>query len=290
MLSRWQRVFWFHSARPFENWRRRDHDEFSHLDRPQAEPTFALRTITDDEGRRYGEDGFLLLKQVLPLAALQVIEQEVQRLESMPEQPGQHWVYGETVCDPEERRVISRMEYLERHSPVFSALSRALSDYAAVALAEPAVLFKEKLNFKRPGGAGFTPHQDQQAGWWNYASRFVSIMVSIDAATEENGCVEFAAGHHRHGMFRAWEPLSDDDMKSMMFVPVETEPGDVVLIDSYCPHRSSVNRSREQRRLYFATYNRASEGDHLAAYYADKHAAYPPDVERDPSGDYTFRV
>ncbi|WP_156884663.1 phytanoyl-CoA dioxygenase family protein [Stappia stellulata] len=257
---------------------------------PQAGPEFALRAMTVDDGRRYGEDGFLLLKQVLSLPALQLIEQEVQRLESMPEQPGQHWVYGETVCDPEERRVISRMEYLERHSPVFSALGRALGEYAAVALGEPAVLFKEKLNFKRPGGAGFTPHQDQQAGWWNYASRFVSIMVSIDAATEENGCVEFAAGHHRHGMFRAWEPLSDDDMKSMTFVPVETEPGDVVLIDSYCPHRSCVNRSREQRRLYFATYNRASEGDHLAAYYADKHAAYPPDVERDPSGDYTFRV
>ena len=29
---------------------------------------------------------------------------------------------------------------------------------------EPAVLFKEKINFKMPGGAGFKAHQDQQAG------------------------------------------------------------------------------------------------------------------------------
>jgi 2-aminoethylphosphonate dioxygenase len=32
-------------------------------------------------------------------------------------------------------------------------------------LGEPAALFKEKINFKMPGGAGFEAHQDQQAGW-----------------------------------------------------------------------------------------------------------------------------
>ncbi|MBL6430873.1 MAG: phytanoyl-CoA dioxygenase family protein [Alphaproteobacteria bacterium] len=96
-----------------------------------------------------------------------------------------------------------------------------------------AVLSSRKNSISNARGAGFTPHQDQQAGWWNYASRFVSIMVSIDLSTEENGCVELAAGHHRDGMFREWEPLSEDDMKTMTFVPVETRPGDVVLIDSF---------------------------------------------------------
>ncbi|MCA1298153.1 phytanoyl-CoA dioxygenase family protein [Stappia indica] len=258
---------------------------------PADENGFALpRAMSAEESARYQADGFLLLKNAFDPAAIAAIEAEIERLEKVPEAPGQHWVYGETVEDPEPRRVISRMENLVPFSPVFAGLSTALLGYAGEALGGPAALFKEKVNFKRPGGAGFTPHQDQQAGWWNYAPRFVSIMVCVDPATPESGCVEFAAGHHQRGMFREWEPLTDEDMKDMTFVPVATEPGDVVLIDSFCPHRSETNRSDRQRRLYFATYNRAADGDHLARYYADKHANYPPDVERAASTEYRFKV
>ena len=32
--------------------------------------------------------------------------------------------------------------------------------------AEQAIIYKEKVNYKLPGGAGFAPHQDVAAGWW----------------------------------------------------------------------------------------------------------------------------
>ena len=38
------------------------------------------------------------------------------------------------------------------------------------------------------------------------------------------------------------------------------------------------------------TYGKASEGDHRAAYYADKRKNYPPDCERDPNKAYSFKV
>ena len=44
------------------------------------------------------------------------------------------------------------------------------------------------------------------------------------------------------------------------------------------------------RRIYFATYNRLSDGDQLEAYYADKRKSYPPDIERDPGKKYVYRV
>ncbi len=44
----------------------------------------------------------------------------------------------------------------------------------------------------------------------------------------------------------------------------------------------------QTRRIYFATYNRLSEGEHMAQYYADKHKSYPPDI--DPGREYVFRV
>lgn len=44
------------------------------------------------------------------------------------------------------------------------------------------------------------------------------------------------------------------------------------------------------RWLYFATYNRLSEGDQMTRYYADKRKSYPPDIGREPGKEYVFRV
>jgi hypothetical protein len=45
-----------------------------------------------------------------------------------------------------------------------------------------------------------------------------------------------------------------------------------------------------QRRNLYLTYNRASEGDHREKYFADKRKSYPPDLEREPGKEYSFKV
>ena len=141
-----------------------------------------------------------------------------------------------------------------------------------------------------PGGDGFKPHQDSQAGWDSYTDFFISVLVSIDAATIENGCLELCAGHHKRGLFESWKPLSEEDMQGMNFRPAPTEPGDVVFFDCYAPHQSAPNMSNTTRRIYYVTYNRASDGDHMAQYYADKHKKFPPDIDRDAGKEYVFQV
>jgi 2-aminoethylphosphonate dioxygenase len=158
-------------------------------------------------------------------------------------------------------------------------------------LGEPAVLFKDKINLKLPGGDGFEPHQDQQAGWSAYAPLFVTALVSIDESTEANGCLELAAGHHARGLIgREWAPLAGPDLAGVEFRPCPTKPGDALFFDSYVPHRSGPNLSEEPRRVLYVTYNRLADGDHRARYYADKRRAYPPDVEREPGTRYVYRV
>ena len=73
-------------------------------------------------------------------------------------------------------------------------------------------------------------------------------------------------------------------------MPVPTQPGDIIFFDCYAPHASAPNMSDKIRRLYYATYNRRSDGDHMAKYYADKHKNYPPDIDREAGKDYVFRV
>jgi ectoine hydroxylase-related dioxygenase (phytanoyl-CoA dioxygenase family) len=157
-------------------------------------------------------------------------------------------------------------------------------------MGEDVFLFKEKINFKMPGGGGFEAHQDSQAGWSTYASNFINAMICVDEATVENGCLEVAPGHHRRGLLRGMEPLTDDDTKDMTFIAYPTKPGDMVLFDAYAPHRSEPNLTNTTRRMYFGTYNRASEGDHLDQYYADKRKNFPPDIEREANKEYVYKV
>jgi ectoine hydroxylase-related dioxygenase (phytanoyl-CoA dioxygenase family) len=155
----------------------------------------------------------------------------------------------------------------------------------------PAVLFKEKINFKMPGGAGFEPHQDQQAGWTVYAPLFITALVCIDRATLENGCLEMADAPRFAGLIgEEWRPLTAEQMAAFPLTPVPTEPGDVLFFDSYAPHASKPNPTGAARRILYLTYNRASDGDRRERYFADKRASFPPDVERLPGAEYKFRV
>ena len=189
--------------------------------------------------------------------------------------------------------MLNRLENYAPYHDGFGSLFRAGKLYDAISqlLGERAVLFKDKINFKLPGGGGFDFHQDQQAGWGTYADFFLTAMVSIDEATTRNGCLEIAGGQHDRGLVHAeWEPLSEADIKDMAFIKCETKPGDAMFFDSFTPHGSKPNLSDTQRRVLYVTYNRASDGDHLQQYYADKRLSYPPDIERDPDKEYRYRV
>ena len=166
-----------------------------------------------------------------------------------------------------------------------------LIDLVSQLFGNEAVLFKEKINMKMPGGDGFKPHQDAQAGWNSYADYYITAMVSVDPATLENGCLEMVKGWHDKGLVGdEWRPLDALDMDGMMFEPCPTAPGDVVFFDSYAPHQSAPNLTAQRRRVLYVTYNRRSAGDHRAKYYADKRRSYPPDIEREPDKEYVFRV
>ena len=235
-------------------------------------------------------DGFLVVPGFFGGAATAALLRWTEELEAAPEQPGRHWVYHEDSLTVPGRKVIQRIENFCPFHRGFDRLVRhgALSEWVAALMGGPVALFKEKINFKMPGAPGFKAHQDQQAGWTRYAPLFVTALVTVDPSTLENGCLEMAAGRHREGLIgEEWNPL---DEAGLGLVPVPTAPGDVIFFDSFAPHASKPNFTGEPRRILYLTYNLASDGDHRAQYYAEKHAAFPPDIERDGSTEYVFRV
>ena len=235
-------------------------------------------------------DGYLVVRDFFGADQTRDILRWAHELETAPEIPGQHWVYHEDSLTEPGRRLIQRIENFCPFHTGFDDLIRhgALSRWTAALMGGDVVLFKEKINFKMAGGPGFKAHQDQQAGWTRYAPLFVTALVTIDPATIENGCLEIVPGRHREGLIgQEWNPL---DETSLPLQPVPTAPGDAIFFDSFVPHASKPNFTSVPRRLLYLTYNLASAGDHRAQYYAEKHASFPPDVERDASKTYVFRV
>ena len=147
----------------------------------------------------------------------------------------------------------------------------AMAGMAAALLGEVAVLYKDKLNHKLPGGAGYAPHQDAPA--YRFVDVHVSCMVAIDDATAANGCLEVVSDAHD----RLWPTdddgcLREDVAAALAWEPVPLRAGDTLWFHSRTPHRSGPNTSPHPRRALYPTYNAAAEGDLRADYYRQKAA------------------
>ena len=246
--------------------------------------------VSAEQRATFERAGYLVVSDFLDGVEALRLAEWTDELASYPEVPGRHMVYYEDSSRVDGERLLSRIENFCPHHEGFRGLltTGRVVEIVSELLGEPAVLFKDKINFKMPGGSGFKAHQDVQAGWDRYAALHLTVLISIDEATVDNGCLELVAGAHRGGLLGdMWKPLDDGQLE---YVPRPTRPGDALLFDSFVPHRSEANHTDHPRRVLYVTYNRASEGDHRGRYYADKRASFPPDCERDPGKRYVYRV
>ncbi len=191
---------------------------------------------------------------------------------------------------PDGERLLCRVEnFIQYHEGLNRLITgpRTLAMVAAL-FGEPAVLFKEKVNYKLPAGAGFAPHQDAPAFTSFRQSLHVTLMISVDATTPANGCLEVAP--HPGGQttlpLAADLTIAPETTAQLPWSPIPTQPGDLLFFDSYLPHRSGPNQTDRPRRALYLTYNKAAEGNVRDGYYREKRAVFPPDVEREPGKNY----
>lgn len=181
----------------------------------------------------------------------------------------------------------------ENFLPFHEGLRRLLTSGAMLAtasalLGEPAVLYKEKINYKLPGGAGYAPHQDAPA--YRFVETHVSCMVAVDDAVVGNGCLEVVSGRHQELL-----PMDDtgciraDVAADLDWAPVEVRAGQTLWFHSRTPHRSGPNLGPTPRRALYPTYNAAAEGDLRAAYYEQKRAELGDGTAVSLIGDFQGR-
>jgi hypothetical protein len=215
----------------------------------------------------FAEHGWLLT-QTLDAEGVAELQGWVDEVADWPDD-GDGWMHHRELTD--EGPKLCRSENLIPFHPGLRDLltTGSLLQVASALLAQQAVLYKEKVNYKLVGGAGYAPHQDAPA--YPFIDRHVSCMVAVDDATVANGCLEVVDACH-HDLLATDDGgcIRGDLVESFTWVSVEVPAGWTLWFHSRTPHRSGPNESDAPRRALYPTYNALAEGDLRAEYYATK--------------------
>jgi len=254
-------------------------------------------TLSPDEILDFNKLGFIVLRQYYSVNEILKILDEVNRLELLIPEKGGMMKYYDTPFGQDssnQSMILIRIEKFIETSPYLESIVNNPSVHLLLnqLFGESAVLMKEKINFKPPGAPPDLLHQDSQAGWDEYGSEFVSVLIAVEDSNRSNACVEFDHSGNYINRLAAplWEPLTAKDIPNSEMEPIETKAGDIILFNSYVPHGSDANRSDKRRCNIYLTYNKISDGDYRVKYFSEKRKNYPPNNERDPNQEYSFKV
>jgi len=166
-----------------------------------------------------------------------------------------------------------------------AARSRRVVDTMEDMLGGEVYHYHSKLTAKEPyDGGAWEWHQDY--GYWYHNGCMYpymgSVMVALDRANRENGCLQVLRGSHLagrvdHGVLPGEQVGADlrrvEQMKRQLErVYVELEPGDGLFFHANLMHRSDQNRSPNRRWTVLFCFNAARNNPYLQHH----HPQYTP--------------
>lgn len=244
--------------------------------------------------------GYVVLKNLFSAEDKARIFKAVKEIQNFPLRMGEHMHYFEKQKGSEKPmwQLCRTENYLDYHAELQSLVGNESSParVAAQLLGEdpnfegPALVFKERINYKLPGGGGFAAHQDAPA--WSggdptapdaelhFMRHTLNMNIAIDPMFLENGGLEVVPGKHREGLFpqNADGTLTEAFCSSQTWQEVKLEPGDVLFFSLHIPHRSGPNLTQSSRRAVYITYAARSKMDpsERSRYYENYRRDFPP--------------
>lgn len=239
----------------------------------------------EQHSKTFWDKGFVLIKDFFTQEEADDIVRWAGELEEFPEMPQKWMIYFESG------KTKSRIEnILDYHYQLNSFVDNRVTPTLNSVYGSEMNIFKDKMNWKLGHSKGFKAHQDQPA-WSDFPpKRFVSVALFADNTTVENGCLEFVEGKHQDGLYGHnidnKGELDPEVEKKLDWKFVTTTPRDILIFDSFAPHRSGDNTTDNCRRIFYFTYNKKEEGSFYYDYIKRKRVEFPPDIERIPGVDY----
>jgi ectoine hydroxylase-related dioxygenase (phytanoyl-CoA dioxygenase family) len=234
------------------------------------------RALTFDEADAYRETGYLVLRNVFGQSEMTLLAEEVEKLAARTHLIDKHNLrcrfqshYSSDECLFETFDPVIDISDVCRSVAYDERILNRLADLYG----ERACLFKDKLIFKQPGTVGYRLHQDW-IGWPDFPRSFLTVLVPIDAADEQNGCTEVIPGYHHKGCLTTedgeYHELPSELVDESKIVKLLLDPGDIAIFSGFTPHRSGANTSSRWRRQLYLSYNALSDGgDQRDAHYVE---------------------
>ncbi|KUJ18468.1 PhyH-domain-containing protein [Mollisia scopiformis] len=239
--------------------------------------------ISKEQKEFFDKNGYLILRDVFNEVDVEGLQRWSQEVHDLPRTAETPWMPYEEI-NATGNRVLCRTENYANYHSNFNALLRGprLLSILGQLAEEDMLLFKEKINYKLAGSGGFSPHIDSTAYTHVKNIKHLTILLAVDASNMSNGGLEVVEGSHLMSV-----PIDRSDnciekrwVEEQTWVPVELEPGHLLIFGSYLAHRSGANNSNSNRKAIYATYNCKSEGDLHDEYYADRAKLWPPTHKR----------
>lgn len=218
--------------------------------------------MTPDEIASYRDNGYLIVRELFSSAETAAVNDAVNT------DPG----IAASVLGLADRAGGSTEIALWRSldNDIFGAVSRSrrVVDRVEAMLEGPADFYHAKLTLKKPKvGGAWDWHQD--FGYWyrqaHLAPNMMSVMIALDAATPENGCLQVLKGSHKLGRIEhgvaagqvgADLTYVEQAMKRFDLVDCVMAPGDALFFHSNLLHASGANTSDHSRNVLLCCYNR----------------------------------
>lgn len=210
----------------------------------------------------YDRDGFLKIDQLFTEERMREIESQLSNYmrDVVPRLSAEDVVY-EPEPDETGRKTIRNLWRMEHHSDYFAELARdadLLELVGRLVNGEPHLMAVEL--FAKPPKVGSPVPYHQDNAYFNYTPPDVlTCWIALDDSTLENGCVYYARGTHRHGVF-PHEASGVAGNSQKLAVPPSAldlveEPGvlsrgGAILHHCCLIHRSEQNLSARPRRGY----------------------------------------
>jgi ectoine hydroxylase len=238
-------------------------------------------TLSDTQIAAYHRDGFAIARGLFDAEEVKIL---LQALETDPNI--QDNFFTRTDNEGGATKLVS---WNHPGDSVYGLVSRCVRmvDTLEAILGGEVYHYHSKLSAKEPGGGGsWEWHQDY--GYWYYNGclrpLMASVMIAIDEATKENGCLKFLKGSHEAG--RLDHVLTDGDQmcveperqkqieKLYETVNCELAPGDAAFFHCNTLHRSDQNLSDKRRYGLLCHYNAARNNpviEHNHPFYTKLH-------------------
>lgn len=224
--------------------------------------TLTTFRVTDEQKRKYQEDGFFILDQVIPERNLEILRSECNELIADQDREMERQGVNELNLSRKNSRYFVFLAYKNRSQLGEFIFSDLMAEICKATIGSNAMLFWEQFVVKgtEKKGGEFGWHQD--SGYVDNVHRpYVNAWIPLDDVNEENGTVyllPYSVAGTREKVEHKPLPGSNDRIGYFGKDPgiaAICKAGSIVVFSSTVFHRSGPNLTGKMRRAYAIQYS-----------------------------------